>query len=261
MKMFERAEFTYNFDFESNKVEGFFKDKANPLGNIVDLIEDGSKVLDIGAGNGILGWLISHKKKNVIIDAVEPSAYALAQGGRDYYQNVYCGFYNDVRSEIAVSDYDYVVLADVIEHVPNPEVFLSEIVSDIRNNTKLIVSVPHIGHGSVRMELLNGSFKYVDSGLLERTHLRFFTLQTIEQLVLNVGMHLTKLSYLVRPISFARYRVVPSFRSRLRLLRDREANTYQYLVVMTRSDSDRVVHVCEEKPMQKDFLKRLLLWD
>src|SRR5690606_10541224 len=126
----------------------------------------------IGAGNGILGWLISHKKKNVIIDAVEPSAYALAQGGRDYYQNVYCGFYNDVRSEIAVSDYDYVVLADVIEHVPNPEVFLSEIVSDIRNNTKLIVSVPHIGHGSVRMELLNGSFKYVDSGLLERTHLR-----------------------------------------------------------------------------------------
>lgn len=261
MKMFERPDFTYNFDFDNHRVEGFFKDRANPLGNIVNLIEEGSRVLDIGAGNGILGWLLSQKKANVVIDAVEPSEYALTQGGRKYYRNVYCGYYSDVRHEIEVSDYDYVVLADVIEHVPNPEAFLSEIAKDIGSKTKLLASIPHVGHASVRMELLNGSFEYVDSGLLERTHLRFFTLKTIEKLVANVGMSISILYYLLRPLSFKGYRIVPSLLSRFRLLKDREANTYQYLIVMTRSMKSRQVKVSEEKPIQKDFLRRLFLWD
>ena len=73
-------------------------------------------------------------------------------------------------------NYDFVVMADVIEHLARPDKVLAEFRRRIAPSTKVCVSTPNVAFVSVRIALLNGVFDDVDSGILERTHLRFFTL-------------------------------------------------------------------------------------
>jgi len=93
-------------------------------------------------------------------------------------------------------EYDFVVLADVIEHVADPLEFLKQLRTIVSLNTKILISVPNIAFGAIRIELLNGIFDYVDSGIRERTHLRFFTLKTIYELVNELGMNLERIYFL-----------------------------------------------------------------
>lgn len=233
--MFQRPDCTYTIDFEKLDVKNFLNDEANPLGRIVRLIPDGSKVLDIGAGNGILGWLISHLHRNTVIDGVEPSVIG-SQTATKFYRHFYNAFFQEIKDQIIQQNYDYVVMADVIEHISDPYSFLKDLVEGLSYKTKIIMSIPNIAHGSVRLSLLNGNFDYVDSGLLERTHLRFFTRKTIESLVEKLNLHMISILYLQRKFQVDTFKQVFSLSlcSLMHLLRNKEALAYQYLVVISK---------------------------
>jgi 2-polyprenyl-3-methyl-5-hydroxy-6-metoxy-1,4-benzoquinol methylase len=235
--MFQRPDYTYIIDFEKWDVKNFLNDEANPLGRIVRLIPDGSKVLDIGAGNGILGWLISNLHKNTVIDGVEPSVIG-SQTAAKYYRHFYNVFFQEIKTQILQQNYDYIVMADVIEHISDPYSFLKDLVEGLSDKTKIIMSIPNIAHGSVRLSLLNGNFDYVDSGLLERTHLRFFTRKTLESLVEKLNLHMILIFCLQRSFHVDTLKQVfsLSFCSLMHLLRNKEALVYQYIVVITKDD-------------------------
>lgn len=89
--------------------------------------------------------------------------------------------------------FDVVLAANVLEHLPHPERLLQELTelphsSDLR----LIVSVPNVAHVSVRKMLLRGRFEYEDSGIMDRTHLHFFTRQTLNELLDCTGWHVVQ---------------------------------------------------------------------
>lgn len=232
--MFHRPEKTYDFDVPS-AVRNILNDPANPLNRISEIIPDNAKVLDIGAGNGILAHVLKEKCKGLVIDGIEPDPYAAKIAGKSY-RNFYTSFAQDFRDMISAENYDYIIMADVIEHVNDPLGFLQDICSIVKAKTKIILSVPNVAFGAVRIALLNGDFNYVDSGLLERTHLRFFTLHNIKLIVSEMNMNIEKLYFLERDIftseiDLKKYRPDPC--SIFKIFRDRLSWTYQFLLVLS----------------------------
>ena len=88
--------------------------------------------------------------------------------------------------------YDAIVLADVVEHLRHPEEALRTLVPKLRSGGRIVLSVPNVAHWSVRLGLLRGRFRYEDVGLLDRTHLRFFTRETLLELLDDAGLRLER---------------------------------------------------------------------
>ena len=145
---------------------------------------------------------------------------------------------------IQATPYDYVVLADVIEHIPDPAVFLAELIRHLQKTTKLIISIPNVAFGGVRLALLNGFFDYVDSGLLERTHLRFFTLISAQRLFEQLHLYSERILSLERSfyrVEFSRESLRASPFTVLSLANKSDARAYQYLFVLASKPSRRNV--------------------
>lgn len=85
--------------------------------------------------------------------------------------------------------FDYIILPDVLEHLQDPWSVLIRLKKYLKNNGNIIASLPNVNHYTVIRDMLQGRWKYTDSGLLDRTHLRFFTLQEIEDMFSNAGFH------------------------------------------------------------------------
>jgi 2-polyprenyl-3-methyl-5-hydroxy-6-metoxy-1,4-benzoquinol methylase len=232
--MFIRPE--QNYAIKDAVIDGILNDDAQPLCQIAKILPEAATVLDIGAGSGTLGRVLKRAGKHVIIDGIEPNAFA-ADLARPFYQAIYTGYAQDHLQAIKATNYDYVVLADVIEHIQDPVAFLTELLDSISLSTKLIISIPNVAFGGVRLALLNGNFDYVDSGLLERTHLRFFTLVTARKLFELLHLQPERILSLERSfyrVEFSRHDLKASPSQILHLASSSDARAYQYLFVLTR---------------------------
>lgn len=237
--MFIRREDTYDAGLSLSSA--YRPDPANPLVNISGLIPKNSAVLDIGCGNGALGRLFRDMSKEVVIDGIEPSEYAAALA-EPYYRKVYRGTAQDRLQDIGRAGYDYIILADVLEHMPDPLALLSKLAASISDTAKVIISVPNAAFGAIRLALLNGRFDYVDSGIIERTHLRFFTLSTIREVIERSGLSISELRYLMKNFFVSEIDLKPyrgQFLTIARLLRDKNASIYQFLLVVSKKSGGK----------------------
>jgi 2-polyprenyl-3-methyl-5-hydroxy-6-metoxy-1,4-benzoquinol methylase len=252
--VFTRSDSTY--EVHPNAVRWVLADEASPLLRIAKLIPDGSSVLDIGAGNGLLARLLHETHHNIAVDGIEPNRHA-ATLAAPYYRRFHVGLVEDLVEPLA-ERYDFIVLADVVEHVADPFAFLGRLTDGLPTETRIIIDTPNVAFGAVRLALLKGRFDYVDSGLLERTHLRFFTLATLEQLVAALGLNIEKLYLLQRSllkteIPAGDLLLDPTVV--LRLLWDDLASTYQFLVVLTREAVVTERKVFGERLRVLDYLR------
>jgi hypothetical protein len=230
--VFERPEDTYAVNQDA--IQRILRDDASPLNRIARLIPSGATVLDIGAGNGLLGQVFKGLNKTILIDGIEPNKFA-AGLGTPYYRSMFVGFSNEYLDVIRAGNYDYLVLADVVEHTINPTEFLAEISDCLSCATHLLVSLPNVAFGGQRLSLLNGSFNYVNSGLLEKTHLRFFTLDSARKLFSSIPLSCESVAFLNRSfyrVEFSRKDLKASFFQMLKLLCSDDARAYQYLFVL-----------------------------
>ncbi|HUP45459.1 MAG TPA: class I SAM-dependent methyltransferase [Thermoanaerobaculia bacterium] len=98
--------------------------------------------------------------------------------------------------------FDCIVFADVLEHLPWPASILERYLRFLAPGGSVIVSLPNIGLWSARLSLLAGRFEYADTGVLDRTHLRFFTRRTARRLIEDAGLSIVRHTYnpgIVRP--------------------------------------------------------------
>ena len=234
--MFSRKNSTYKYT--DDLLDNILNDQASPLTRIINIIPEGSKVLDVGAGSGLLAKLLHYKGKDIIIDGIEPSEYATTIA-RDDYRNFYNGFVQDYMSEILNEKYDYIVFADVIEHIDNPINVFKTFFSSLDASTKIIISTPNIAFGSVRLSLMCGRFDYVDSGIVESTHLRFYTLDTLKKLIMNFDLNIEKLYYLVRNFNNTEIDISSfkcNFSSINFVSKDKLSHVYQFFLVLTKEN-------------------------
>jgi methionine biosynthesis protein MetW len=160
------------------------------LSKVVGKILPGSIVLDIGCSDGMLGRYLV-KEKDCVVDGVDIDLVAIERC-KGIYRKVICKDFerDSFLDEFQLRSYDYIVIADIIEHLVNPEKLLSEINKLIKPDGVIIFSIPNVNHIALAIHLLLGSFNYSKNGLLDQTHLRFYTYETIVKLLQSNGLHL-----------------------------------------------------------------------
>lgn len=141
-------------------------------------------VLELGCAAGATLIEIQNRFPNAEIYGIEKNEGAVAIGRH----------FADVRStdvenglDYPEDFFDYVITADILEHLLDPWQVVASIRPHLKQSGKLIASIPNIMHFSVMRGLVNGSFTYQDAGILDRTHLRFFTLGEIDRLFASAG--------------------------------------------------------------------------
>ena len=148
-------------------------------------------VLDVGCNTGSIG--IELKKHGYYVDGIEYSKdYFDILNNKKIYNNLYnisvsdfntSGFSKFYNSEVK---YDYIIFADVLEHLVNPDEVIYKLTSKLKPNGKMIISIPNVAHIDIIIGLLNGNFNYSKEGLLDDTHLRFFTASSFSQMIDNI---------------------------------------------------------------------------
>jgi 2-polyprenyl-3-methyl-5-hydroxy-6-metoxy-1,4-benzoquinol methylase len=154
--------------------------------DILDVIPaDAKVVIDVGCAAGVLGGALKQQRPGIQVRGVEIFPEAAARA-REVLDDVHCG-----SAETPLPDAwprpDCVVFADVLEHLPDPWAVLRRYRAMLGPGGRVVVSVPNVAHRSVVEGLLRGRFDYVDAGILDRTHLRFFTRASAIDLLESTG--------------------------------------------------------------------------
>jgi SAM-dependent methyltransferase len=140
-----------------------------------------SRVLEIGCDQGDFAAQLDGE-----VWGVEPDAAAAAAAGRLH--RIIVGTFEAVRAELPLSYFDLIICNDVIEHMPDHDCFLREIRAHIAPDGVLVGSVPNMRHYRTLFELLVlRDWDYRDSGILDRTHLRWFTDRSLRRSLERAG--------------------------------------------------------------------------
>lgn len=159
-------------------------------GDIVDFLRSHGpfkQALDIGCAAGRLGGQLRAAGIVDYCDGIEPHPTAAKMASTELHR-VWNRAFGDALSEVPWRDYDLFILADVLEHLIDPWRTLRDLHDRVRPGARLMISVPNVRHKSVVFPLLFlGRFDYVDAGIMDRTHLHFFTSASLRQVVEATG--------------------------------------------------------------------------
>jgi 2-polyprenyl-3-methyl-5-hydroxy-6-metoxy-1,4-benzoquinol methylase len=150
----------------------------------LESLRQGARILDIGTGTGTLARRV--KAKTYTFCGVEPNQ-ARAGCARPYYSSLVCYPIENVPDEYLVG-FDMIILADVLEHIAQPELLLRRLYALQSANCRFIISVPNVANAWIRLNMLFGHFDYTERGILDSTHLRFFTRASILALLDSAGL-------------------------------------------------------------------------
>jgi 2-polyprenyl-3-methyl-5-hydroxy-6-metoxy-1,4-benzoquinol methylase len=154
---------------------------------VVELAGDDKRVLDVGCATGDIARLLNLRGCRVDGLEIDPDA---AEKARADLGKVVIADLNtsSLTNHFEAGAYDVVIFADVLEHLLDPERALREAVELLAEGGRVVMSVPNVTHGSVRLALLQGRWSYTDTGLLDRTHVRFFTRSSFVDLIEGAGL-------------------------------------------------------------------------
>jgi SAM-dependent methyltransferase len=131
-----------------------------------------NRILDVGCAYGGFGALVKKTRPDAVVIGVEPSEKAAATASTRL-DKVTCGTFPDDAED---HDFDCIVFNDVLEHVVDPWDVLRRTVEHLSPGGVVVASLPNVRNASVLGRLaLKGTWTYTDVGILDRTHLRFFT--------------------------------------------------------------------------------------
>ncbi len=162
------------------------------------MIPDDARVLDVGCHTGILGAAL-HKRKQCTVIGIDSDEDALQVAEQRLNAVAITDLeepgWTNALVQVFKPDFDVVLFGDVIEHTHDPLRILKEARVLLAPNGQIIVSLPNIANLRIRLGLLRGNFDYADSGILDRTHIRFFTLRSARELMQQAGYKIVNETY------------------------------------------------------------------
>lgn len=157
---------------------------------VCDLVSGtGLRVLELGCAAGSLGAELRRRGVAGLLHGVEVSPRAAAKA-RETFDQVWVRDLEDLESLQLDPPYDVLVAADVLEHLRDPWRVLSHAVDLLVPHGLVVASIPNVRYWRVVTDLVaRGQFRYVSEGVLDQTHLRFFTRASIVDLMSGAGLH------------------------------------------------------------------------
>jgi 2-polyprenyl-3-methyl-5-hydroxy-6-metoxy-1,4-benzoquinol methylase len=245
---------------------------------IVEFVGRGKRVLDVGCATGDLARVLAERGCGVTGIEIDPEA---AHQAEKHCERVVVGDVEEVDLSELLGDeaFDVIVFGDTLEHLKNPLRTLDRLKPFLRSEGYLVASIPNVAHGSVRLALIQGKFRYSPLGLLDNTHLRFFTRASVEQLFEDAGFLITGLKRTLRGIFDTEIEIeealIPD--EVLELVQaDLESSTYQFVLAAHRfgeagtsakrarllseqlAERDRIIYELNRKLRNFEELKHLL---
>jgi len=154
-------------------------DYVSPHSTALEMVADDARVLDLGCAGGYVGAMLRRQRRCRVTGV---DKFPLGPG-----VELDAFVHHDLNEgfpRVSASDFDHVLLLDVIEHLASPEAFIEQLRQALRYTpaTKLLVSTANIGFFVNRLMLLIGEFNYGKRGILDLTHTRLFTFHSFRRL-------------------------------------------------------------------------------
>jgi 2-polyprenyl-3-methyl-5-hydroxy-6-metoxy-1,4-benzoquinol methylase len=214
---------------------------------MVELVGGSKRVLDVGCATGFLARALG--ERGCTVSGLEFDAEA-AEEARPHLEKLVVGDVETLDLAEAFADslaharFDVVVFGDVLEHLRDPLAALRNARRVLADRGSIVASIPNVAHGSVRLALMAGRFDYQPLGLLDSTHIRFFTRASIEELFREAGMvpvdvRRTTAGFFDTPVPVAESELAPEVVDAV--LADPESATYQFVLRAVADDADAAV--------------------
>lgn len=159
-------------------------DPENAAYKIAAQIPKGGRVLDVGCGSGVVSAIVQ-KLAGCELTGIEPDHERVVLA-RQRGLNVIEGFFTLEKCS-GLGPFDAIIFADVLEHMSNPGSIILIAKQLLARDGCIVASVPNIAHWSVRFDLIRGRFKYEDCGIMDATHLRWFTHDSLKEFFERLG--------------------------------------------------------------------------
>lgn len=171
----------------------YSKKHLTPYGShdkLLQWIGRNQSVLELGCASGYFSKELVQEGCQVVGVEIDAEAARLA---RQFCSEVIVGDLNTLEGiGYPESSFDVVLLADVLEHLVDPVGALRRWARYVKNDGRVMVSIPNVANWWTRRELLCGRWDYADSGILDRTHLHFYTRKTARQLMHQAGLEIVQ---------------------------------------------------------------------
>jgi len=160
----------------------------------IQSVPNGSYVLEIGCASGYLTRELQ-KRGNTIV-GVEINKNDAVQAEK-YCTKIIIGDIEDenTRNKIGIKKFDVIILVGILEHLKNPELVLRDMSQRLNPNGIVLLSVPNIVFLTNRLHYFLGRFDYTYTGIMDKTHLQFFTKKTFFQLIKTSGLKIIEFDY------------------------------------------------------------------
>ena len=234
-------------------------------------IPAGARVLDLGCGSGAIGRFLAARDGTAAgpIDGLTISADEAALAAPTYRRVEVADLDAAHLPQLfAPAGYDAIVCADVLEHIRQSPRVLAECRALLAPGGRLLLSIPNAGYSGLVAELMAGEFRYRTEGLLDETHVRFFTRRTLLRFLAEHGWAVECTEAITRQLPDSEFKVAfdalpPAVARHLLALPD--ALTYQFIVVARPAQAGEMLpapdHVdqAELLPAQALFTSELYL--
>ena len=154
-----------------------------------------SVVLDVGCGQGSLGEAITQRGHSVWGIEANAEAADKARGRLAQLVQEDITAVDQIRKKLGTQKFDIIVFSDLLEHLPDPFSIFKSYMDFLKPGGTVLVSVPNALVWTNRFAFLFGRFEYADTGVMDRTHLRFFTFKTARRFVRAAGCRIEKVDY------------------------------------------------------------------
>ena len=205
------------------------------------MVGEGKRVLDVGCASGYFARLL--RKNDCVVTGVDANPEALAAASDGCERTILADL--DIQRLLPLLDgatFDVIAFGDVLEHLRDPLQLLEEARGALAEGGYIVASIPNIAHGAIRLSMLSGRFDYAEYGLLDESHVRFFTAKSLDEIFLCAGFAVDRTERTSLPL-FERSELVPEVDRDLyppetvaEIERDPECETLQFVVRATPLD-------------------------
>jgi O-antigen biosynthesis protein len=237
-------------------------DENNSLKKMLRLVGVNKRVIDFGCATGYFAQLLTKKGCKVTGIEINPEAAKVAEQYCE--QTIVADLDRNSLTKILPNQlFDVAIFGDVLEHLRDPWRVLEETQKLLKSDGYVVASIPNIAHGAICLALLQGKFEYTELGILDNTHLRFFTRKTVEELFERSGYFVDTIDRTRLPI-FSQNPLIPQidrdeFSSDIinQIEQQEEAETLQFILrAFPSSESGKYTALSERYAKVFDRLER-----
>jgi 2-polyprenyl-3-methyl-5-hydroxy-6-metoxy-1,4-benzoquinol methylase len=192
--MANKAEMDFILDFTKQDYP-YFEEVNEGIVKQVSITTESLKILDVGAGRGILGEALG--KKGYEVYAIESNTLASHEAKNRVHHVISADLHdmNTIKAELKENKFNYIIFSDVLEHVYDPMDVLKNYLPFLHDEGKILISLPNTVNWLNRLRFLFGQFSYEMSGVMDRTHIRFFTSKTAKNMLIASGCQIEKVDF------------------------------------------------------------------